>query len=87
MVQEVEREHAMAPAVRTHDGIVLAWPGRPASGKYACNVAGVGEAFDRGHQKPDHNPDAPRHQGRRIVDKGESDFRSKGLHFGSLRVK
>src|ERR1700735_4512852 len=84
MVQEMEREHAMAPAVQAR--CCAARSAERTRGEHTRDVAGLRKAFDRRHQKPAHDPDAARHQGHRIVDKGEGDLRSQRLHFESLRV-
>lgn len=61
--------------------------GRAALGKHAGNVAGIGDAIDRGHHDLEGGPAEAGHESRGVIDEGGGDINSEDLHFAGLRVK
>lgn len=60
--------------------------GRAAFSEHAGNVAGICDAVDRSHGKPQNGAAEAAHESRGVVDEGKGDFNSEGLHFVGLRV-
>lgn len=60
--------------------------GRAPLSKHAGDVAGIGDAIDRGHGEPQQGPAEAGHEGSGVIDEGGDDINSEGLHFADLRV-
>lgn len=61
-------------------------PGRAARSEYAGNVAGICDPIDRGHDDPQQGAAEAAQKGRGVIDEGEGNINSEGLHFAGLRV-
>lgn len=61
-------------------------PGRAARSEYAGNVAGICDPIDRGHDDPQQGAAEAAQEGRGVIDEGEGNINSEGLHFAGLRV-
>ncbi len=60
--------------------------GCPAFGEDAGNVAGIRNAIDRCHGEPHQGPDKAGHESGGVIDEGDGDINSEGLHFAKLQV-
>ena len=60
--------------------------GRAALSQHAGNVAGICDAIDRGHHKPQNRSEEAARERRSVVDEGEGDIECQGLHFVDLRT-
>jgi len=61
--------------------------GRAALSQHAGNVAGIGDAIDRGHGEPKDGPAKSGRESGGVIDEGGGNINSEGLHFAGLRVK
>jgi hypothetical protein len=52
----------------------------------ASDIAGIGKALDRGGQNLDYDPARADREGGGVIHEGGRNFKSEGLHFGSLRI-
>jgi len=59
--------------------------GRAALSEHAGNVAGIGNAIDRGHGEPPDGSAQSGHESRRVIDEGGGNINSERLHFAVLR--
>jgi len=60
--------------------------GRAALGQHAGDVAGIGDAIDRGHGEPQQGAAKPGHERGGVIEEGGGNINSEGLHFAGLQV-
>ena len=60
--------------------------GRAALGQHAGDVAGIGDAIDRGHGEPQQGAAKSGHERGGVIEEGGGNINSEGLHFAGLQV-